>query len=181
MVMHGKNWPRREKSTVFAGHYSGHDDVLVWYWVYCQIWLVYGYPRCHWTPSSGKYWPYITYHPSICHGHQFWHKIWLVALCNWVVKICTSFVGHFWCPWQSAGAMPIVSLDTAGPGLPKMPLDVAIRQIVAPYCPGGCHGHQFCRKKSTCCVVQLLSKARVRKAQNGPSTRLIEATSCIEW
>jgi hypothetical protein len=28
--------------------------------------------------------------------------------------------------------------------------------------------------------VQLLSKASVQKAQNGPSTQLIEATSCVE-
>ena len=38
----------------------------------------------------------------------------------------------------------------------------------------------FWRKKLRCGVVKLLSKASVQKAQNGPSTQLIEAMSCIE-
>ena len=35
-------------------------------------------------------------------------------------------------------------------------------------------------KKLSCCVVKLLSGASVQKAQNEPSTQLIEATSCVE-
>ena len=38
----------------------------------------------------------------------------------------------------------------------------------------------FRRKKSSCGVVKLLFEASVKKARNGPSTQLIEATSCVE-
>jgi hypothetical protein len=38
----------------------------------------------------------------------------------------------------------------------------------------------FWPKKSSCGVVKSLSKASVQKARNGPSTQLIEATSCEE-
>jgi hypothetical protein len=48
------------------------------------------------------------------------------------------------------------------------------------YCSGGHHGHRFWRKKSSCGVVKSLFEASVQKAQNGPSTQLIEATSCVE-
>jgi hypothetical protein len=61
-----------------------------------------------------------------------------------------------------------------------MQLGNAIGQVFAPYCPGRCHGHQFWCKKLSCDIVKLLSKASVQKAQNGPSTQLIKATSCIE-
>jgi hypothetical protein len=61
-----------------------------------------------------------------------------------------------------------------------MPLDTAIGQLFTPYCPSGRHGHQFWRKKSSCGVVKSLFKASIKKAQNGPSTQLIEAPSCIE-
>ncbi len=45
---------------------------------------------------------------------------------------------------------------------------------------GGCHGHQFWRKKLSCGVVKLLSEASVKKARRWPSTQLIKATSCVE-
>jgi hypothetical protein len=64
-----------------------------------------------------------------------------------------------------------------------MPLDAAIGQVFVPYCPSGCHGHRFWRKKielSSCGVVKSLFEASVQKARNGPSTQLIETTSCIE-
>jgi hypothetical protein len=38
----------------------------------------------------------------------------------------------------------------------------------------------FQRKKSSCGVVKSLSEASIQKAQNGPSTQLIKATSCVE-
>ena len=38
----------------------------------------------------------------------------------------------------------------------------------------------FWRKKYICGVVKSLSEASIQKAQNGPSTQLIKATSCIE-
>jgi hypothetical protein len=34
--------------------------------------------------------------------------------------------------------------------------------------------------KSSCGVVKLLFEASVKKSRNGPSTQLIEATSCVE-
>jgi len=36
-----------------------------------------------------------------------------------------------------------------------MPLDAAIGQVFTPYHPGGRHGHQFWRKKSSCGVVEI--------------------------
>jgi len=66
-------------------------------------------------------------------------------------------------------------------GLPYMPaLDAAIGQVFTPYCPGECHGHQFRRKKMSCGIVKLRFEASIQKARNGPSTQLIEATSCVE-
>ena len=41
-------------------------------------------------------------------------------------------------------------------------------------------GHRFWRKKSSCGVVKLLFEDSIQKARNGPSTLLIEATSCVE-
>jgi hypothetical protein len=62
-----------------------------------------------------------------------------------------------------------------------MPLDAAIGQLFAPYRPSGCHGHRIWRKKLSCGIVKLLFETSVQKARNGPSTQLIEATTCIEW
>jgi len=61
-----------------------------------------------------------------------------------------------------------------------MPLDAAIGQVFAPYCPDGCHGHQFWRKKQVVALRKSLSEASVKKARNGPSIQLIEVTSCVE-
>ena len=69
---------------------------------------------------------------------------------------------------------------TAGLGLPYVPSDAAIGQVFAPYRPGGHHGHQFWFKKLSCGVVNRCFKARIQKAQNRPSTQLIEATSCVK-
>ena len=38
----------------------------------------------------------------------------------------------------------------------------------------------FWHKKLSCGVVKSLSEASVQKARNGPSTQLIEVTSCVE-
>jgi hypothetical protein len=38
----------------------------------------------------------------------------------------------------------------------------------------------FWRKKLSCGVVKSLFEASIKKARNGPSTQLIEATSCLE-
>jgi hypothetical protein len=61
-----------------------------------------------------------------------------------------------------------------------MPLDAAIGQVFAPYRPSGCHGHRYRRKKSSYGFVKSLFEASIQKAQNGPSTQLIEAMSCVE-
>jgi len=61
-----------------------------------------------------------------------------------------------------------------------MPLDTAIGRVFAPYRPSGGHGHQFWLKKSSCGVVKSLFEASIQKAQNGPSTHFIKATSCVE-
>jgi hypothetical protein len=61
-----------------------------------------------------------------------------------------------------------------------MLLDAAIGRVFTPYRPGGCHGHRFWSKKSSCGVVNSPFEASIKKAQNGPSTQLIEATSCVE-
>ncbi len=36
-----------------------------------------------------------------------------------------------------------------------VPRDAAIRQLFAPYCTGGGHGHRFRRKKSSCGIVEI--------------------------
>ena len=58
-----------------------------------------------------------------------------------------------------------------------MPLDATIGQVFVLYCPAGCHGHRFWRKKLSCGIVKSLFEASVQKARNGPSTQLIEASN----
>jgi hypothetical protein len=45
--------------TSFAGHFGGHDDVPMQFWVHPPIQQIYGYPGCHWTPPLGEYSPCI--------------------------------------------------------------------------------------------------------------------------
>jgi hypothetical protein len=61
-----------------------------------------------------------------------------------------------------------------------MPLDATIGQVFVLYCPAGCHGHRFWRKKLSCGIVKSLFEASVQKAQNEPSSQLTEATSCVD-
>ncbi len=61
-----------------------------------------------------------------------------------------------------------------------MTLDATIGQLFAPYRLGGHHGHRFRCKKLSCGIVKSIFEARVKKAQNGPFTQLIEATSYVE-
>ena len=67
-------------------------------------------------------------------------------------------------------------------GRSRATLDATGRRNRAIICPvfGGRHGHRFRRKKLSCGVVKSLFETSVQKAQNGPSTQLIEATSCVE-
>jgi len=53
-----------------------------------------------------------------------------------------------------------------------MPLDAAIGRVFTPYCLGV--------KNRVVALWKSLFEASVKKAQNGPSTQLIEATSCVD-
>jgi hypothetical protein len=50
---------RQKKCTCFASHFDGHADQAVRCQVHHPVRQVKGYPRCHWTPPSGKYSPRI--------------------------------------------------------------------------------------------------------------------------
>ena len=47
----------------------------------------------------------------------------------------------FWWPCGCIGVMHMVLPDAAQPGLHRKPLDAAIRQLLALYCPGGHQGN----------------------------------------
>ena len=49
-----------------------------------------------------------------------------------------------------------------------------------PIAPADAMVIDFWPKKSSCGVVKSLSEASIEKALNGPSTQLIEASSCVE-
>ncbi len=49
--------------------------------------------------------------------------------------------GPFWRPCGCAGAIQMALPDAACPGLPRKPLDAAIGQLLAPYCPSGHQGN----------------------------------------
>jgi len=61
-----------------------------------------------------------------------------------------------------------------------MPLEAAIGQIFAPYCPGGHHVINFGVKNQVVALWKSLFEASVQKARNKPSTQLIEATGCVK-
>ena len=56
---------------------------------------------------------------------------------------CASVAGHWPFRWSCGGfeAKHVASPDAACPGLQRKPLDAAIGQLIAPYCPGGHHGN----------------------------------------
>jgi hypothetical protein len=83
---------------------------------------------------------------------------------------------HLLCWW--CGAEHITQYDRS-----RATLDATGRRnraSISPISPRGCHGHQFWRKKSSCGIVKSLYEACVQKAPNGPSSQLIEATSCVK-
>ncbi len=45
--------------TSIVGHFDGHDNAPVQFWVQCPMQHVQGYLRSHWTPPLGKYLPCI--------------------------------------------------------------------------------------------------------------------------
>jgi hypothetical protein len=61
-----------------------------------------------------------------------------------------------------------------------MPLDASIGRVFVSYLPGGRYGHRFLCKKLSCGIVKMLFEASIKKAQNGPSTQLIETMSWVE-
>jgi hypothetical protein len=61
-----------------------------------------------------------------------------------------------------------------------MPLNAAFGPVFTSYCPSRRHGHRFWRKKLSCGIVKSIFEAGIQKAQNGPSTELIKAMSCVE-
>ncbi len=50
---------------------------------------------------------------------------------------------QFWSPWRRDNTAQCTSPDIAHPWLHAKPLDVAIGQVPAPYCPRGWYGQQF--------------------------------------
>ena len=88
-------------------------------------------------------------------------------------KKCTCFASHF-----NGHADQVVRCQAHRPvqSTTRRRRWVTIRP---PYCPGGCRVHRFWRKNLSCGVVKSLFKASIKKARIGPSTQLIEETSCV--
>jgi hypothetical protein len=93
-------------------------------------------------------------------------------------------------PWQCSGTTQGASPDRARLGLHWKPLDASIGQVPEPYKPGGRHGQQFVETTQNTNKTQLLKISNYDKfrapvvcknfiPQNGPSTQLIDATSCV--
>jgi hypothetical protein len=61
-----------------------------------------------------------------------------------------------------------------------MPLNAAIGQVFTPYRPDGTMVIDFGVNNRVVALWKSLFKASVQKAQNGPSTQLIEATNSVE-
>jgi hypothetical protein len=68
-------------------------------------------------------------------------------------------------PWRSANAIRSASPNAACPGLLWKPLDAAIGQLLAPYCPSGCQGNskQNDNKKNVPKRLAILMAAVVRR------------------
>ena len=64
---------------------------------------------------------------------------------------------QFWLPWQCSGTTRGTSPDRVHPGLHSKPLDAPIRQVPAPYCPGGRHGQRIRIKHKNSNKTQLLA------------------------
>jgi hypothetical protein len=54
---------------------------------------------------------------------------------------CTSIAAHFEGLADVLVQYKAHHADGTCPGLPQKPLDVAIRQLLAPYCPSRCQGN----------------------------------------
>jgi hypothetical protein len=59
MISQTKKTVVTNKCTSIMGHYNGHYNVPVQFWVHCWTQHVQGYLRSHWTLPLGKYSPRI--------------------------------------------------------------------------------------------------------------------------
>ena len=95
-------------------------------------------------------------------------------------KTCTSFAGHF-----DDHAFQAVRCQANCPlkhvqGYLRSHWTLPLGKYLPHIAPANAMVINLCPKKMTCGVVKLLSKASDQKAQNGPSTQFIKATSCVE-
>ncbi len=68
-------------------------------------------------------------------------------------------------------------------GRSRATLDATVlrhRASIRPVSPQRMPWSSILAKKSSCGVLKMLFEASVQKARNGPSTHVIEATSCVE-
>jgi hypothetical protein len=97
--------------------------------------------------------------------------------------------GPFRRPCRCGGAIQMALPDAACPGLPQKPLDAAIGQLLAPYCPSG---RQSNRQTNNNQQIHLKKMARLMAAavrryntahivQWRRSRALLEATGCHHW
>ncbi len=61
---------------------------------------------------------------------------------RWLQKMQANW-WQFRSPYRRGDTVPCALPDGANPWLHEKPLDTAIRQVPAPYCPGGCHSWWF--------------------------------------
>jgi hypothetical protein len=93
------------------------------------------------------------------------------------------------CQRRCGGTTRGTSPKGAPPGLHSKPLDAAIGQVPAPYCPGSRHGQRIRMKHTNTNKTQFLASnyGTFRSlvvyencgTHNGPSTQLITATSFV--
>ncbi len=110
---------------------------------------------------------------------------------NWWLRKMQENWQWFWLPCRWGDTVQCALPDGAHPWLHAKPLDAAIRWVPALYCPGGRHRHgwRFRMKPKNTTKTQLLpsflmvdqcKKLNCFETQNGPSTHVIDATSCIQ-
>ncbi len=95
----------------------------------------------------------------------------------------------FWWLYKRGDAICIASPDSACPGLYRKPLDAAIRQLLAPCCPGGRQGNRQTNnneKNTPTLLAVLMAMAMCLYvtmciAQWRWSRVLLEATGCCHW
>ncbi len=93
---------------------------------------------------------------------------------------CTSFAGHFDghdnAPVQCRAHCSMEHIQ----GITQSHWTLPTGNYSPRIAPADAMVIDFRHKKSSCGIVKSLSEASAQKAQNGPSTQLIKATSCKE-